>query len=656
MATRIKFSGLFLVIAVSIAFGISFRSPSSDELSAQIITQKYHQDLELFIETTASLQEQAKQLSAEDAESVDLLREALIKARNQFKRVEYLMANLEAEFVKDWINGAPLLQLERNAPSMLSIMEPEGLQILDELIFGDEVLESKEEIVVKSALLASKAKHYYSFQSRRKCLADFEIFEAVREELVRILTLGLTGFDTPLSGNTMDEAEIAFSALKEAVDLYLDRISAKNAALSSSIEQTFNDGLAYLRANHDFDTFNRLYFLKSYINPLYIKIGEAQNVLGLPTIHDISPLPIAVNAQSDNIFSDEFINPGFYTGYGASHADEAIISLGKLLFFDPALSQTNNRSCASCHQPDKAFTDGLVKSIATGYEGTVDRNAPTVINSVFATRYFHDMRTEQLEKQVEHVLIDKKEFQSTYLKLFEKLLESDEYVQLFKDAFPEHPQEPIINTYTFTVAMAAYVKSLSSFNSPFDQYVRGEIDQIDESIINGFNIFMGKGACGTCHFAPTFNGTVPPRYDDSESEVLGVLVMHDVENPVLDPDLGRFANKRPAEKAPFYKHSFKTPTVRNIALTAPYMHNGGYQTLEEVMDFYNRGGGAGMGLDVPYQTLPFDSLNLAESEIQDVISFMEALTDTVGLTSVPTRLPAFPQGSPLNDRKIGGEY
>jgi cytochrome c peroxidase len=204
--------------------------------------------------------------------------------------------------------------------------------------------------------------------------------------------------------------------------------------------------------------------------------------------------------------------------------------------------------------------------------------------------------------------------------------------------------------------MEAYVGSLHSFDSPFDRYLRGEGEEIDPAVKRGFNLFMGKAVCGTCHFAPVFNGTVPPRFVDTESEVLGVPMTADTPRAELDPDLGRIANGKPAEAAPFFRHSFKTPTVRNIALTAPYMHNGVYETLEEVMHFYNIGGGAGLGIELENQTLPFDHLGLNEQETQDIIAFMEALTDTAGMTAVPARLPAFPEGSPLQHRVIGGKY
>ncbi|MEL6653904.1 MAG: cytochrome c peroxidase, partial [Bacteroidota bacterium] len=234
------------------------------------------------------------------------------------------------------------------------------------------------------------------------------------------------------------------------------------------------------------------------------------------------------------------------------------------------------------------------------------------------------------------------------------LQQSEEYVQLFEEAFPRRGN--VINANTFQTAMLAYVRSLKGFNSPFDRYMRGELTEIDPAVIRGFNTFMGKGACGTCHFAPVFNGTVPPKYHESESEVLGVPEDPYAMRPKLDPDLGRFENRRLKEKVDYNRFAFKTPSVRNIALTAPYMHNGAYETLDDVMDFYNKGGGAGIGIHLDNQTLPPDPLNLNDGEIADVIAFMEALTDTTGMTLRPQSLPSFPDSIHWNDRPIGGIY
>jgi cytochrome c peroxidase len=253
------------------------------------------------------------------------------------------------------------------------------------------------------------------------------------------------------------------------------------------------------------------------------------------------------------------------------------------------------------------------------------------------------------------VIVNPLEFNTTYFDIFDKLKQSPEYLRLFAEAFPGHSSQPI-SVFTFSKALSAYVSSLAGWNSPFDRYARGESEALSEPARRGFNLFMGKAACGTCHFAPVFNGTVPPEYSDSESEVLGVPAGPAKRGATVDPDPGRWANGRMVERVEFYRYSFKTPSVRNAALTAPYMHNGVYETLEEVMDFYNIGGGEGLGLGLEYQTLPPDPLGLSKREIRDIIAFMESLSDTAGLTAKPARLPAFPEGSPYNERADSGAY
>jgi cytochrome c peroxidase len=135
---------------------------------------------------------------------------------------------------------------------------------------------------------------------------------------------------------------------------------------------------------------------------------------------------------------------------------------------------------------------------------------------------------------------------------------------------------------------------------------------------------MGKAKCGTCHFAPLFNGTVPPVYLRTEQEVIGVPRTAKIVNASIDGDVGRFAINGYVA----HKYAFKTPTVRNSSLTAPYMHNGVFPTLEQVMDFYNRGGGAGIGVrGVEHQTLSPDPLHLTPSEQQAIIAFLRSLED-----------------------------
>jgi cytochrome c peroxidase len=337
----------------------------------------------------------------------------------------------------------------------------------------------------------------------------------------------------------------------------------------------------------------------------------------------------------------------------ASRRTPERVELGKMLFFDPVLSGNNSRSCASCHHPEKAFTDGQTKSIAFNFAGQVNRNAPTIINAGLQRSLFHDMRVVFLEDQASDVLSNEAEMHGSLAAAVETLKVSPEYKTLFGRAFPEAAGEDAVNERHLKTAIASYVRSLTSFNSRFDQYMRGDSTKLTALEKTGFNVFMGKAKCATCHFMPLFNGTVPPNFEHTEAEIIGVPATTDTLHPELDPDPGKFG----LFKKDLHRFAFKTPTVRNVELTAPYMHNGVYQTLEAVVEFYNKGGGQGLGLDLPTQTLPADPLNLTELEKQALVAFMRSLTDTSAVArSVPERLPAFPGKVALTGRKIGGEY
>ena len=398
-----------------------------------------------------------------------------------------------------------------------------------------------------------------------------------------------------------------------------------------------------------FDTFDRLEFTREIVQPLYVLLLDMQRELNIETYSESESLPLAYNEQYPYLFDEAFLNVYYFTGLTQTQDSEALKELGKTLFFDPILSANNQRSCASCHNPDKGFSDGLSKSLAFDKEGTVDRNSPGLINAVFAQRFFHDLRATPLEMQFEHVVFSKKEFNTDYADILKKINQSEEYKTMFSKAYSSNRE---VSKNQLTTALASYVASLQSFNSPVDRYLRGEDISLNDDIKKGYNLFMGKANCGTCHFAPTFAGLVPPFYDESESEILGVA--ENSTNQTMDKDQGR-AGAVLKENTEIYEFSFKTPTVRNIALTAPYMHNGAYETLDQVIDFYNNGGGIGHGFDVPFQTLPSDSLNLNEAEKQQLIAFMHALTDTTNLTSKPHHLPDL-QNDELNQRTIKGVY
>lgn len=585
---------------------------------------------------------------------IEVLQQAIINTRLDYKKIEYFHAYFDEESILQSINGAPIPKLEKYIPEVVTI-QPSGLQVLDEIIFSDDPFQQKEEIIELVKKLKTNYQDVQRYQSAIK-ITHRHVFESIRQGFIRVFTLGLTGFDTPGSVNAIAEAKASLQGAYEAYKAYTPLVTEKSVGLAIVLDAHIESTLKYLNDHQDFETFDRLHFLKKFLDPQYQLFYELHKELSVEFTEEVNDLPTAVNYHSTSIFAGDFLNAGYYANMDISDPlmDDRI-ELGRLLFFDPILSSNNERACASCHQPEKAFTDGLVKSTATDFKGTVKRNSPTLVNSVYSDKYFWDLRENRLDKQMLHVIKNKHEFNTDYIQIIDKLKQSSVYDSLFMEAYPTL-KNYTLSTHTISNALAAYVTSLTDFNSPFDQYVRGEIATIDPSVIRGFNLFMGKAVCGTCHFAPVFNGTVPPFYKESESEVLAVPMANDTINVVPDTDLGRHANQLPTDKADIYKHSFKTVTVRNAALTAPYMHNGVYNTLEEVVDFYNRGGGAGMGWKLAHQTLPFDNLELTTDEQADIVAFLESLTGDMSTFTVPDRLPIFENKPEWNDRVIGGQY
>lgn len=618
----------------------------------ELVSHQYKSGLEELYQNSAQLTQACAQFQTNTL-SLEQLQKIHLDTRLSFKKIEFLIEYNDRELVKKSLNGPPLPTLMPNIPKVV-VLEPVGLQVLDDLIFGDDPKAEMEAIDSLANLLHADLQKIKAYQLSVPLQHRF-VFEAARQEINRIFALGLTGFDTPGSANAIPEAKAALGAVEQAIAGYLPLINEKNAALAAEIESLFEGAKIYLSKNNDFECFDRLQYLKSFLNPLYKKLYEAHRTLGIERPEETTNRAIAFNYKAENLFAPHFLNPVFYGNVGGDALDAKKVELGRLLFFDPILSSKNTMACATCHQPEKAFTDGLARSKASDGVHTILRNAPTLVNSVFSKGYFYDLREPRLDRQIKHVALSPDEFNTDFFEMAEKLAQSQTYRQLFAEAFPDL-KEKAIGQWSISNALGQYVASLVAFNSPFDQYVRGERKDYPVAAARGFNLFMGKAVCGTCHFAPTFSGLVPPHYQDMESEVIGVPASKDKKNPQLDPDPGRVANGKPEEQAYFYQYSFKTVTVRNIALTAPYMHNGVFDTLEEVMDFYNQGGGQGLGINIPHQTLPFDNLQLKKREIKDIIAFMQTLTDTSGLTRKPAYLPQFEAQPEWNRRKMGGTY
>lgn len=642
---------LFLLCFVGFQF-LSFTDNNSEQ-ALEILKTKFHDGLDGF-ENAIQLYIQHAEDLENNKESIEQIQQTHRNTRFKFKSIEFLVDYFDPSATKRWLNGPPLPSVEANVPEV-NPLAPVGLQVLDELVYGEEIFEQKDSILELLSLLESNFSNIKRHQKSVR-LTHRHIFEAARKQLIRTFTLGLTGFDTPASGMALPEAMESMKAMASSLKVYYPMIAKKDEALSGEIQSLMNSTIFKLAMAGEFDTFNRLQFLKENINPLYSLLLKAHKTLGIEFLEEVSRQPVALNYHSDNLFAEDFLNAGYYANMNFEDPTfKKRAAIGRLLFFDPILSSNNERSCNSCHQPDKAFTDGIAKSRAIDMDGHISRNSPSLVNAVYSERYFYDMREPQLERQIMHVVFDSLEFATNFATIVSKLEQSEAYTKMFKEAYVNQAKYAL-SKWSVTDALAAYVASLTSFNSTFDKYVRDEITEIAPAVERGFNLFMGKAACGTCHFAPTFNGTVPPFYTETESEILGVPLSKDTINAQMDPDLGRSDSGRPIDEAYFYQHSFKTVTVRNIAKTAPYMHNGVYTTLEEVVDFYNKGGGVGLGFEVPYQTLPFSNLSLNEQEKKDLVAFMESLTDDFGEDHVPSKLPTFEKRPEWNNRKIGGTY
>lgn len=312
------------------------------------------------------------------------------------------------------------------------------------------------------------------------------------------------------------------------------------------------------------------------------------------------------------------------------------IRLGRKLFYDRRLSLNNTFSCAMCHIPEQGFTNNEMKT-AVGIEGrTVKRNSPTLYNVAYATSLFHDGRETSLEQQVWAPLLAHNEMGNPSIgSVIEKLKSDSEYSELFKQAFGREP-----SMETVGMAIASYERTLNSANSPFDRWFYGkETNALNAAARRGFLLFTGKANCSGCHTVGEnhalftdnalhntgigYADTMLPEQTEQRIQVApGVYI--EVDQNLIDSvsefkpnDLGRYE----VTLNPEDRWKYKTPTLRNIGLTAPYMHNGSLASLEEVVEFYNRGGVVNENIDPLIKPL-----NLNEREVKDLTAFLNALT------------------------------
>ncbi len=548
-------------------------------------------------------------------EAATLLRNHFKQCRADYKNAEVLIAGLNIYAAKQ-LNGPALQEVEEGYADV--IIEPHGLQVIETFLYPQADYSKSEAIQTEIRYMQQIVQNLLQEPDAVYKFSNQKVFEAVRQEVFRITALGITGYDTPLSSLGIADAAASLQGIYDLLLLYTREIPVKEKPLLLSLFNEIRSGIGYLKKNPDFKNFNRLYFIINHLSKISSVVSELRAHCGFIP----SGVKVLVNPEAKTLFEEGAFNPLFFSHSNPNYQLNAErIALGKKLFYSNLLSSTRQRSCAGCHKPELAFTDGLPTALPLHESENVSlRNTPTLYNTVFQTKQFYDLRSSTVELQIKNVVHNRAEMNSSLYSIAEELKKDTGYSSLFASAYSKL-KEPLTD-YTIANAIAAYVKSLISLSSPFDKYIRGETKSLSADARAGFNLFAGKAKCATCHFIPLFNGMIPPEFSKTEAEVLGVPATP--ENKIVDDDEGRAGFTR----IPLHRFAFKTPTLRNIALTAPYMHNGIYKTLDEVIEFYDKAGGQGLGLSVSNQTLPPEKLKLTIKEKKRLKVFLQSLTDT----------------------------
>jgi cytochrome c peroxidase len=533
---------------------------------------------------------------------------------NEFKNIRTEYKKIES-FIEYYFQG---LSRRINGPALPEIKtddnivnDASGLQVIEEILF-DEKLDTTE--LKKQAKILITDLNFIKQNFKDLPIQNHHFYELIQHEVIRIAVLGITGFDSPVAFNSINEAHASLEGIEEFYSLY---VQINNQKVNTNLINAIHKANKYINDHNNFDNFDRLVFIKHYLMPISTQLElEFKEVI---KNNPLANTPKVFNGTLSDLMQGKRLNADAFSPYEESKSTPEKSKLGGYLFNNTELSRSNKVSCATCHDKNLSFTDGKKVSSLNIHKNSVNRNSPTLYYSAFQKFFFYDMRSQDLENQIESVMQNPDEFNLSPEEIKNKLQTKKEIVALFKKAYPKSKE---ITSYEIRNSIASYVRSLMPFKAKVDNFFNDK-DTLTISEKNGFNLFAGKAKCATCHFIPLYNGTAPPWFNNSESEVIGVPEKINWEHAVVDKDLGRYKFNQLEQ----LKYSFKTPSIRNSEKTAPYMHNGVFNTLEDVIKFYELGGGNGIGMQLEYQTLPFDNLKLTKEEKRDLINFLNTLTD-----------------------------
>lgn len=636
----------FLIIGLSVLLFATFSFQKNIDSDSYIAD--YNTKLRTFKNSQLVLLETIKKSDLSSKTNREKIRLQIDQTRLALKNIDFWLRYLEPISYKQ-INGP--LPVEWETEVFEKFEKPykrEGAGLTLAAIYLDEDT-VKSEVLLNLIHSSISATEVFTRDSVAGQLKDYHHFYLCnRLFLLNLAAIYTTGFECPDPKNVIPELRSMLADVHKTYIAYNKGFT--NTTLSSQYLEIYLNTINFVnKQSNDFEEFDHYTFIKDFINPLFTK---NQQLIKEYNVVSKSYIDYSLNKNSTSIFSKNLYNGQNTKGIFLRVYDNKVLAeiekIGKLLFYDPILSGNNQRSCASCHKPTQYFTDTLTNtSLQFDGKGFLPRNSPSLINAPYNHLILLDGKHISLQNQTKDVITNPIELGSNEQDVLKKVLSCKEYKEAFKSFLKYTPTEKDITLEHISSAITLYYGKFSKYYSPFDMAVNNK-ETLNENAKKGFNVFMSKAQCATCHFVPQFNGVKPP-YVGSEFEVLGVPT--DTNFTSLSPDKGRFNINAANETA----NAFRTGTVRNASKTAPYMHNGVFRTLEQVIDFYDLGGGNGKGLKVNNQTLSSDSLHLTKDDKTNLIAFINSLTENIEFENVPEKIP-MSKNKKLNDRKVGGKY
>lgn len=571
----------------------------------------------------------------------------IVDARILLKKLDPIL-RYNAPIQQKWINGPLPVEWETEVFEKFEMPYKRiggGLLLLQQELESDGNQQRLSELLQLAQKGIAEVKHDTLIKHLN---SSWHTFYMNRLFLLNLAAIYTTGFENPDPERVIPELITVLDGQKEIYQMHNQQ--HPNQSFSNDYLFHFERTVRFVQHQpHHLKDFDHFTFIRDFIRPLFQM--NAQHILSYK-LRSKNLIDYSIESACEEIFDpllyEGIDTKGWYKPIKDPFVLDSIQSIGRMWFFDPIFSGNNKRSCASCHKPNEYFTDTALKTAITfDFTGKLNRNTPTLLHVNLNHLAMHDGRFYSLMHQAEDVVGNPLEMQTSPKNIIAKMNQIPRYkksLQWLSSLTPDHPEAEFGH---ISSALMVYYNAFNHNTSSFDSMIKN-VKPMETEVVSGFNLFMGKAQCATCHFPPHFGGVKPP-YTNSEFEVLGTP--SDEKNTRLSQDSGRYL----LNPAPETLHAFRTPILKNVSRTAPYMHNGVFKTLEEVIDFYDAGGGAGRGLEVENQTLSSDSLHLSSSEKKQLIQFLNHLDEHPKIKGSPDQSPPS-KNKKLNSRKPGGTY